>query len=71
MIRLLKKRTEFVWDDKCEERFRTVNGKLTIASLLMVLQVKKSYAAYMKSQKRNVEECSYKLVKLLSTLCIS
>ncbi|CAN6459657.1 unnamed protein product [Victoria cruziana] len=35
MTKLLKKGTEFLWTDKCEETFREVKGRLTSAPIFM------------------------------------
>ena len=46
MARLTRKEVKFDWDDRCEEAFQELKGRLTSAPILIVLDRGQGYTLY-------------------------
>ncbi|CAN6462677.1 unnamed protein product [Victoria cruziana] len=46
MTKLLKKGTEFLWTDQCEETFKEVKGRLTSAPILTLPKVEETFVVF-------------------------
>ena len=46
MTRLTRKEVKFDWDDRCEEAFQKLKRRLTLASILIVLDRGQGYTVY-------------------------
>ena len=76
MIRLTSKRVSFDWNDKCEESFQELKGRLTATPVLITLVTGEKYTIYCDASKnglgcvlmqrgRVVDYASRKLKKLI------
>ncbi|XP_050915832.1 uncharacterized mitochondrial protein AtMg00860-like [Lathyrus oleraceus] len=55
MTRLTQKEISFNWDSECEQSFMSLNGRLTIAFVLIILDPSKSYKVFCDAFKKGIK----------------